>query len=148
MKKIIFIIFVLLLCGCNKENYFTCTSRIVNDVQEYELVATYKIYYENNFVTKIEEEEIYVSKNKETLNYIYEYKDLDYKRLNELYSGITHRVEKEPKKVSFSSTLNFSIIDIEEMLKNKHLSKDYVVSNKLTTSGCKYIYESKGAICK
>ena len=148
MKKLLLIILIFILCGCSKEKYFICTSKITNKVQEYELIGTYKIYYENTFVTRIEEEEIYGSKNKETLNYFYEYKNLDYDNLNNLYGGISHIVEKEDTKVKFNSILDFSIIDLEKMLKNKYLSKDYVVSNKLTTSGSKYIYESKGAICE
>lgn len=148
MKKLISIILILILCGCSKEKYFVCTSKITNNIQEYELFGTYKIYYENTFVTKIEEEEIYISKNKETLNYFYEYKNLDYNNLNNLYGGISHILEKENTKVKFNSVLDFSIIDIEKMLKNKYLSRDYVVSSKLTTSGSKYIYESRGAICK
>lgn len=148
MKKLLFMILIFLLCGCSKEKYFICTSKITNKVQEYELIGTYKIYYENTFVTKIEEQEIYISNNKETLNYFYEYKKLDYENLNNLYNGISHSIEKENTKVKFNSVLDFSIIDIEEMLKNKYLSKDYIVLGKLTTSGSKYIYESKGAVCE
>lgn len=148
MKKIIFIISVLFLCGCRNEKNFTCISKIINDEQGYELIATYKIYYEDTFVTKIEEEEIYISENKETLNYFYEYKNLNYKNLNDSYGGIIYTLEKEKNRVKLNSVLDFSIINVENMLKNKYLYKDYVVSNKLTTVGAKYIYESKGAVCE
>jgi len=148
MKKILLVILTFILCGCDNKKYFICESKITNKIQEYELIGTYKIYYENDFVTKIEEEEIYVSKNNETINYLYEYKNLDYNNLNNLYNGISHIVKKETTKVEFKSVFDFSKINIEKMLINKYLNKDYVVSNKLTTSGSKYIYESKGAICE
>ena len=39
------------------------------------------------------------------------------------------------------------LVDIKKMVKDKKIDKDYVISNKLTTSGIVKIYESKGAIC-
>ena len=148
MRKIIVMIVILVLCGCSKDKYYVCTSNINNDIQKYDLIATYKIYYEKNFVTKIEEEEVYYSKKEETLNYFYEYKNLDYKNLNNLYGGITYDLILKKDRVKLNSSLDFSKINIKKMLKNKYLVKDYVVSNKLTTSGATYIYESKGAICE
>ena len=40
-----------------------------------------------------------------------------------------------------------SLVDVKQMIKNGYLDKNYVINNKLTTSGIVKIYESKGAIC-
>lgn len=150
MKKIFTIILfinILLLTGCGKDNYFTCKINIDNDMEEYKLNAEYKIYYKNSFVTRIEKEEIYISENEDILQYFDEYKNLEYNNLNKLYGGITYTVNLIDNKVILFSDIDMSLVDIEKMVKNKYIDKDYVVSNRLTTGGIKYIYKAKGATC-
>lgn len=147
MKKIFIIICILLLTGCNKEEYFTCTTNLYNETQQYKLKAFYKIYHENSFVTRIEKEEIYTSFNKNTLNYFNEYKNLEYSNLNNLYGGFTYNVDLKDDEVKLNVTIDMSLVDIKKMLKDDYIDSNYVVSNKLSTAGVKNIYKEKGAIC-
>ena len=149
MKRIFLILSLvcILLTGCSKEKYFTCKIDLNNEIDEYQLGATYKIYYKDSLVTKIEKEEVYTSSNEDTLKYFNEYKNLEYKNLNDLYGGTTYTVELEEEKVIMNATIDMSVADIKKMVKNNYIDRDYVSLNKLTTGGIKLIYESKGATC-
>ena len=76
-----------------------------------------------------------------------EYKNLEYENINSLYGGTTYNVNLKEDEVILNATIDMNLIDINKMVKNKYIDKDYVVSNKLTVSGIKYIYKSKGAKC-
>lgn len=143
----IIIFLMLFVTGCSNEKFFICKNDLYNKIQDYNLEAIYKVYYEDYYVVKINKEEIYKSKNKDTLNYFNEYKKLEYKSLNDLYSGITYSIERNDNLVKLTSTIDMSLVDINEMVNNNYINKDYVVSNKLTISGLKSIYTEKGFSC-
>ena len=147
MKKILILFLLVLLCGCSKEKYFLCKTSLTNEMDEYKFNAVYKIYYKDTFVTKIEKEEIYTSNNEDTLEYLNEYKKLDYSNLNKLYGGITYNVEQKETSVNVNATLDMSIVDVNKMVKDKYIDSDYAITGKISTSGIKYIYEEKGAKC-
>lgn len=141
------LIFVLFLVGCSKQEYRTCNVDVENNINNYNMTGTYKIYYEDNYVTKIEKQEKYVSNDEYIVNYFDEYKNLEYYNLNDLYGGHTYKVTKQENSVDISATIDMSLVDIEKMVKDQKIDKNYVISNRLTTSGLVKIYESKGAIC-
>lgn len=149
MKKIYILsfLFIVLLTGCSKNKYFTCNINLDNNVQNYNLDAEYKVYYKDSYVTKIEKEEVYTSKNKDTLKYFYEYKDLEYLNLNNLYGGTIYSVDLNEDKVIMKATIDMNLVDIKSMVKNNYINEDYVLINKLTISGIKSLYKSKGATC-
>ena len=147
MKKVFLLLIVMLLSGCSKENYFTCEIDLENKIQEYHLKATYKVYYKNSYVTKIEKSEIYETDNEDTYNYFNESKSLEYTNLNNLYGGITHTISLEENKVILDAAFDMNIVDIKKMIKNKYIDRDYVIGNNLTVGGIKNIYKEKGAIC-
>lgn len=150
MKRLVIILLfinIFLLTGCTKDEYFVCEINLDNEIQEYHLDATYKVYYKKSFVTKIEKEEIYISSNKDTLNYFNEYKNLEYLNLNNLYGGVIHTVNLKQDKVSVNAIIDMSLTNIKQMVKDKYIDNNYVTSNKLTTGGIKNIYKEKGAIC-
>lgn len=150
MNKILIyisLIIVLLLTGCSKDKYFICEINLDNNIQEYKMDALYKVYYKDSFVTKIEKTETYISNNEDTLEYFNEYKNLEYQNINNLYGGTTYNIDFKENKIVLNATIDMSLVDIKKMVKNKFIEKDYVTSNKLTTSGIKYIYKSKGAKC-
>ena len=95
MKKVfisfLFITFFLLV-GCTKEKSFNCKLDIYNEVDEYKLIANYKIYYKNTEVLKIEKDEKYISDNEKTLEYFNEYKKLEYENLNNLYGEVLYNI--------------------------------------------------------
>lgn len=147
MKRIVLLLIVVLLTGCSKDKYFTCEIDLNNEQMEYHLNATYKVYYKNSYVTKIEKNEIYETDNEDTYNYFNEAKNLEYINLNNLYGGITHTISLEENKVILDATYDMSIVDIKKMLKNKYIDRYYVIGNNLTVGGIKNIYKEKGAIC-
>ena len=147
MKKIVLLLIVILLTGCSRDKYFICKIDLNNEQMEYRLNATYKVYYKNSYVTKIEKQEIYETDNEDTYNYFNEAKNLEYLNLNNLYGGVTHTIDLEENKVILDATFDMSVVDIKEMIKNKYIDRDYVIGNNLTVGGLKNIYKEKGAIC-
>lgn len=145
--KIFSLIFILFLVGCKKEEIIICNIEVNNDVQNYNMVGTYKIYHNDNYVTNIEKEEKYKSDNIDMIDYFYESKKLEYSNLNDIYGGITYEVSNTDNSVDLNIVIDTKNLDIKKMVKNNYIDKDYVISNKLTTSGLIKIYESKGAIC-
>lgn len=147
MKKIILVILVLILTGCDKNDYITCKINVDNKVQNYNMDGTYKIYYNDNYVTKIDKLEKYISSDKSMIDYFYESKNLEYYNLKDLYNGVEYKINSNEKSVNIDVKINMNLVDIKNMVKNGYLDKNYVISNKLTKSGIIKIYESKGAVC-
>lgn len=145
--KISSIALVLLVCGCSKDKYITCTNEINNEFENYELRATYKIYYKDSYVTKIEKKEKYTSSDKKVIDYFEEYKDLDYSYSKDVYGGYDYTIKKNKDYVEIKTTIDMNLVDIKSMVRDGKLDKDYVISNKLTTSGAQYYYKSIGAEC-
>ena len=145
--KVISLLLVFMLFGCGKKNYITCTINVNNDIENYKNIGTYKIYYNNSFVTKIEKEENYISDETFIIDYFAESKELEYYDLNDRYGGLLYNINKLEKKVSIKSTLNFKEFDLKSMVKDGKIDRDYVINGRLTTIGIKRIYESRGAIC-
>lgn len=138
---------ILLLVGCSKDKYIYCDIKIDNDTQSYEMTGTYKIYYNNNYVTKIEKKEKYISSDSAVLKYLEEVNSLDYYNLNDLYGGFFYTIDSNKDNIQVDAVIDFDLLDVRKMVKNKILDKDYVISDQLTTSGIVKIYESKGAVC-
>lgn len=147
--KIMFLLVVFIcMSGCGNEKYFVCTIDLDNSKENYSLNATYKVYYDGNYVTKIEKNDYYSSNDLTVLDYFKEYKTLEYDNLNSLYGGFDYSVDLNENDLIFNTTINLEDVDIKKMLSNGDINSDYVVSNKLTTSGIKYLYKAKGAICE
>lgn len=147
--KIMFLLVVFIcMSGCGNEKYFVCTIDLDNSNENYSLNATYKVYYDGNYVTKIEKNDYYSSNDLTVLDYFKEYKTLEYDNLNSLYGGFDYSVDLNENDLIFNTTINLEDVDIKKMLSNGDINSDYVVSNKLTTSGIKYLYKAKGAICE
>lgn len=147
MKKIIILIFILFITGCSKEKYIICKSDITNKENNYTLTATYKIYYKDTYVTRIEKEEIYNSSDEDIIEYFDEYKNLEYNNLNDLYGGYNYTINSDENYVKVNAIISMDNVDVKKMIRNKYLDKDYTISNKLTISGAKYFYKEKGAKC-
>ena len=151
MKKVfisfLFITFFLLV-GCTKEKSFNCKIDIYNEVDEYKLIANYKIYYKNTEVLKIDKEEKYISDNEKTLEYFNEYKKLEYENLNNLYGEVLYNISDSENEVIIKSTIDMANLDIKKMRKDKYIDRDYIINDKLTTGGIKDLYENRGAICE
>lgn len=148
MKRVFFIISViLLLTGCTDDS-FECNKDIYNDIQEYKMTAKYKVYYKNSYVTKIEKIEIYESDNMDTLNYFDVSKKLEYVNLNKLYGEVIYNVSKDETKVMVESVIDTEMLDIKKMKKDDYIDSNAVVNDKITINGIKNIYKSQGFICE
>lgn len=145
--KLLVILFIIFMCGCQNKNYIECNIDLNNNVDNYKLTGAYKIFYDDIYVTKIEKEEIYQSDSSEVLNYFEDYKKIDTNYLNDIYGGYSLNLEKEENKIKVKTEINMSEVNINRMLKNGYIDKDYTISNKLTVSGLKKIYKSKGVKC-
>lgn len=147
MKKIIVLIIALFLVGCTKEEMITCNIEVGNDLQNYTMKGIYNIYYKDNYVTKIEKKEQYISPNEDVITYLNDSKNLEYYNLNDLYGGYTYEIKNSETALAITSKIDLSLVDLKKMEQDKKIDKDYVVGNRLTTSGIVRVYESKGAIC-
>lgn len=146
-KKIIFVfISVFVLTGCS-DKYFVCETNIENTDLNYTLTAKYKIYYNKNYVTKIEKKEKYNSNDKNIINYFNDYKNLELNNLNDLYGGFDYEIKVDNKNVIIKNNIDLKITNIKKMVKDNYLNEYYVVNNKLTTTGAKYYYKERGAVC-
>lgn len=147
MKKVIVFIFLLFLVGCSKEEIIICNIEVENNLQDYTMKGIYQIYYRDNYVSRIEKEEQFISKNESVLKYLNESKNLEYYNLNDLYGGYKYIINYNETVVSIKTTIDLNLVDLEAMEKDKKIDNTYIVNNRLTTSGIVRIYESKGAIC-
>lgn len=145
--KIIGICMIILTFGCNNEEKSLCNANIENSQDNYKLNATYKIYHNKNYVTKIQKEEIYKSSDTSVLDFLEESNDLKYSNLKDLYGGYDYEISLKNDTLTIKVTIDMKNVNLDEMVLNGELDNDYVISNKLTTSGIKYYYEKKGATC-
>lgn len=148
MRRIIILILLLVITGCSSDKSFICKMDIENDIQDYKLDGTYTIYYKDSYVTKIEKIEKYNSTNQDTLDYLNEYLNLDYENLNRKYNGYTYDVLLSEDYVRLESVIDMNSVDVKKMKKDNYIEEDYVIGENITTSGIKYFYEQKGAICE
>lgn len=145
--KVLSILLVFLLVGCSKEKNFVCTINVDNKLQNYNITGSYKIYYKDNFVIRIEKKEKYLSNDESMLKFFEESKDLEYSNLSDRYSGVVYDIKSKNNLITIDATIDLKKFNISQMKKDGNIDKDYVVSNKLTVNGIKHIYEEKGAIC-
>ena len=146
MKKIIGLILVFFLAGCSNK-YISCDIEVENNVQNYNMTGSYKIYYKDNYVTKIEKNEKYISNDKDVISFFEESKNLEYDNLNDLYKGYTYSMKGYDTSVFVDVLIDMELVNLKQMVSDKQIDKDYVINGKLTTSGIVRFYESKGAIC-
>ena len=148
MKKIIILIFLLLICGCKKEQILKCTYTNTDEKLKYTEEVKYKVYYnKKEYVTKIEKEEKYYSELKERINYFNDYRKIYYDELNSLYNGYTYTVDTNDKNVNVNILIDLSKVDLKKMISNNYLDKYYVVKNHLSLGGLKLYYKEKGVKC-
>ena len=147
MKKVIILVILILLTGCGKDKYTTCTIDFNNTTLNYSMSAEYKIYSKKGFVTKIIKNEEYSSKDKETINYLKELKEIEYSNLSDIYGGYTYNIKDAKDKVEVDAKVILKEVDIKKMVKLEYLDKYYVNKGKLSLGGIKEFYISKGANC-
>lgn len=142
--KLLSFLLIILLTGCGKDKYITCRIDLKNNVDNYEQKSVYKIYYKDSYVTKIDKEDIYLSNSKEKIDYLNE---INLLVLNNYKSGYTFNIDKTDNKLKITTIIDISKIDLKQLVLDKKISSDYIISNKLLKNGLIKLYESKGAHC-
>lgn len=145
--KICSLLLVFMLVGCSKEKSMICDINVNNTVQNYSIIGTYKIYYKNDFVNRIEKQEKYLSDDKFMIDYFNQSKELEYYNLSDNYGGVIYEIKSTDNTVMIKASINFKDFDITQMSKDGNIDRDYVINGRLTLSGIKHIYEEKGAFC-
>lgn len=140
---------ILFVSGCAKTQVTVCTN--VNDQSKsgYKSTTTYKIYYKNDIVTKVDSEEILTSQNNTYIKYFEDLNKKQYETQNKAYGGYTYDVKAEKEKVISKLTIDYTKVNMNKFIEDNSAMKSYVnKDNKFTIDGAKTMYESLGATCK
>lgn len=161
MKKLLVLIPIVLLCitGCkvnvtvNGKNVLDNSKKVVCTLNKKEsnvtLTGTYTIKYNDEFVSKVEVKEEYVSSDKSILDSFAESINENYEEFNSEYGGYTYNITETPDKLVVETTLDYDAMDIKNYLKDYPDAKSYINGdNKVTLSGIKNVYTSLGATCE
>lgn len=147
-KIVISILLIIFLTGCGKEKYVTCNNNVTNINENYVLNSNIKIYHKKDKVLKIIVSEDYISRDKNVLKYLKEYKNLYYENQKDLYGGYTYEITEKDDHIILDLNIDLNELDVNKMVLDGKLDKYYTKQNTLTLSGAKYYYSSKGAECK
>lgn len=154
MKKIIFLIPILVLCltGCNGKNeeagIVTCALSTNDIVNGYKLESTYKLNYSGKYAISTETEEVVISDSKEVLDYFEKTLNDTYSKLNEAYGGYTYKITKKDDKITSIVKIDYSKMNMEKFVNDQPAYKSFTNDNKLLAEGVKSIYENLGATCE
>lgn len=151
MKKFFIFLPILLLSlvGCGeKSGTLVCTLSSNDVINGYKLDSNYKINYFGKTVKSVETIETVVSDSSETIDYFETTLNNTYKKMNDSYGGYVYNVTKEDGKVVSNVTIDYSKVNIEQLVDDQPLLKSYVDDNKLLLEGLKSMYESMGATCE
>ena len=137
------IVFLTAGCGAEKKEVVNhCVLTSTSTTQGYSVNSTYDVYSKNNVVSKVVTEEVVESDNESVLSYFE-------KSQNETYGGTTNKVTNENGKVTSSTTIDYSKMDLDKFVKSNTALSSYVNDkNQLTKDGVISLYESLGAKCE
>lgn len=155
MKKIamgfLMLISVFLVSGCTKSEskVLNCTLHNNDVVNNYELNSEYEVTYKDNVVSKVKSTETVTSDDSEVLDYFEEYLDTTYSAMNENYGGYVYTVDRESDKVIANTTIDYSVLDLDQLADDQPTLKDALNSDgKITLDGIKDLYDSLGITCE
>ena len=144
------IVFLTAGCGAEKKEVVNhCVLTSTSTTQGYSVNSTYDVYSKNNVVSKVVTEEVVESDNESVLSYFEKYLKETYESQNETYGGTTNKVTNENGKVTSSTTIDYSKMDLDKFVKSNTALSSYVNDkNQLTKDGVISLYESLGAKCE
>lgn len=151
MKKILLLVvpmFVLCLTGCEeKEGEIVCNGGSKDVINGYEIDSKYVITYKGDYVTMVESKETVESDLDSVLSYFDETLNETYEKMDDTYGGYTYKITKEADKVISDVTIDYSDMDIKQLVKDQPTYKAFVKNDKLLVDGIITIYESMGITC-
>lgn len=138
---------LLFLVSCEKEGQISCNAHTKDVINGYELDASFLIDYKGNYVTSVETKEIVTSDDEDILSYFDEILTDTYKVMDEEYGGYTHKITKKDNKIISDVTIDYSKMDIKQLVKDQPSYKLFVKNDKILVDGIISIYKSAGATC-
>ena len=152
MKKMLS---VLLLCvcigvvsGCGaKKRTIECT--VTQNLSNYKLNATYKIYATGDVVDKVETIVVVDSSSNAVLKEFESTLNTQYGNNDKRYGGYDYKVTIDGSKLESKVTIDYSKVDMEKMISDNSAMKSFVnKKNRITVKGATSLYEAMGATCK
>lgn len=151
-KKILLtgLIMIVLLTGCNKEaknNFILNCSMKKTIVEGVQTNSNYKITHDGEYVETIETEEIIISTNKGYLETVKETVESMYS----IYKNVDHykyKVTLQGDTLTSTTKIDYSKIDIDELIKINPEMALLIEDNKLKVSVVENLYNRMGIVCK
>lgn len=148
---------LLLISGCGKQEELvekeqktmTCTLSRNDVVNGYKLDSTYKVFYTDKVVDKVETEEVISSDSSEILSQFETQLNSLYQTMDETYGGYDINISNDGAQVVSLVKIDYSKLDLSQLAKDEPTMKNYLDSNnKLTLDGIKTMYTSQGITCE
>ena len=137
---------LVLTCACSKDSgTMTCTNKVDNG--SYNIVMESKVNYENGYVTTLTTKEETKAPSDEAAQNFKDLLNNAYIKYNKL-EGFTSTVEVSNQTVTSVTTIDYSIIDLEQLSKIDEANKAMVEDGKITIEKLKESFHSQGAVCK
>ncbi len=140
---------IFLVTGCtslkNIEKSMTC-SRSMNQ-NDMRTNLNYKVFYKNNYVTRVKSEESIETSSTSTLNTYKEqiekiyspYKDIKFYQYNVTING---------NKLVSTVDINYEKIDTKKLIEIDSANSQLIKNGKVKLSDVRSLYEQLGATCK
>lgn len=140
---------IFLVTGCtslkNIEKSITC-SRSMNQ-NDMRTNLNYKVFYKNNYVTRVKSEESIETSSTSTLNTYKEqiekiyspYKDIKFYQYNVTING---------NKLVSTVDINYEKIDTKKLIEIDSANSQLIKNGKVKLSDVRSLYEQLGATCK
>lgn len=154
MKKVIFLLasmLLVVLTGCQskeKSGTIICNLSTNDVISGYKLQSEYKIHYNGDYVDSVETTETITSDSEDVLENFETTLTGTYQKMDEAYDGYTYKISNKNGKVTSNVTIDYGIMDVEQLVKDQPSFRSYVKDNKILVQGLKSIYEGNGAVCK
>ncbi len=160
MKKklllVLLLVFAITLTGCgeSKENKpakkagekeVVCTLKKSTD--QGTIDATYTLYYEGKYVTRVYSYEEVESDSKVFLEAMKQQVEESYENASK-YGGYEYSVKVSGNKVTSTANIDYSEMDLEKYAEDVPGLNQFVENGKFTVEGAKKIYTIAGATCK
>lgn len=152
MKKILFILLILItLTACSRDGYYSC-NHVFFDEEGYKIDDTFELYYnDQDIVTQLTEVSLtYMNSEEEVLESIYYSSEIK-EALNNINGIYVDYIQYKPKVLKYVLMLDYENLDIDsltQLFNNEDLSESmYIKAFNITVSEFKSKYLGE-YICK
>lgn len=145
---VVFLFIIMVIFGSRNELEETiCTFE--SNQNNYKLNIEYNIYSKNMIVIKTVANSTYESSDKDLLKNIKKEIGVQYKSLNDKYSGYSYKFTMKKNKLYSVVKIDYKKHDMKKFVYDNVAMKNFINEKKqFTLDGAIDYYESMGAICK